>query len=127
MLGIKSSYEKYHNVIIPNKIINSIIKYSNKYFYYRKEPDRSIDILDEVCSFVTSRISNKQKSNNMLHEEQKKIRLQINDNLINNRYNDAIKCRRKERSIESLIDKNEMFYYLRKRNILFPKKIYVLL
>ena len=109
LYGIKPSYEKYHNVTISKEIIKSIIKYSKKYFYYKKEPDRSIDILDEVCSFTTSKLSDKQKSNNSLKLKKNKIRLEINKNLNNNRYNAAIKCRKKERYIESLIDSNEIY------------------
>lgn len=52
LLKIKPIYEKFHNVIISDKIIEKIVELSNKYIYDRNEPDRSIDVLDEVCAKV---------------------------------------------------------------------------
>lgn len=56
---IKDGYEKYHNVSINSSLINDIVILSDKYIYDRKRPDRAIDILDEVCSKVGTRKSNK--------------------------------------------------------------------
>lgn len=47
---IKPLYEKYHNIRISNDLINEIVDLSEKYLSNRFEPDRSIDILDEVCA-----------------------------------------------------------------------------
>ena len=47
---IKSDYEKFHNVRIPNEILKQIPILSKKYIFGRSEPDKSIDILDEVCA-----------------------------------------------------------------------------
>ena len=53
LMKTKRTYEDYHNVIISEKMIDNIINLSSKYIYDRKEPDRSIDILDEVSSRVS--------------------------------------------------------------------------
>lgn len=50
LIKAKSNYEKYHNVSISNDMLNLIIKLSNKYIKDRKNPDKSLDILDEVCA-----------------------------------------------------------------------------
>lgn len=55
LMNIKPTYENYHNVRISEDIIDNIIKLSSKYIYDRKEPDKSIDILDEVSSRVNVR------------------------------------------------------------------------
>ena len=47
---IKKNYENYHNVKIPENILDLTIKLSNKYITERKNPDKSIDILDEICA-----------------------------------------------------------------------------
>ena len=47
-------YEKYHNVKISNDIVEKIVYYCEKYIYDRKFPDKAIDILDEVCSKVST-------------------------------------------------------------------------
>lgn len=62
LLTLKEIYENYHNVIISENIINKIIELSNKYIYDRYEPDKSIDILDEVCTKVSlKKITNEEK------------------------------------------------------------------
>ena len=53
LMKTKKTYEDYHNVIISEKIIDYIINLTSKYIYDRKEPDRSIDIIDEVSSLVS--------------------------------------------------------------------------
>ena len=52
LLNLKPIYEKYHNVIIKEEIIDNIITLTEKYIYNRYRPDKEIDILDEVCSKV---------------------------------------------------------------------------
>lgn len=47
---IKKDYEKFHNVIISDKILEKTINLANKYIIDRNEPDKSIDILDEICA-----------------------------------------------------------------------------
>ena len=46
----KSLYENYHNIKISDDLIKEIAILSKKYLTNRFEPDRSIDILDEVCA-----------------------------------------------------------------------------
>ena len=48
--GIKPLYEKYHGISISDELLKDIALLSEKYLNNRFEPDRSIDILDEVCA-----------------------------------------------------------------------------
>ncbi len=48
--GIKTDYEKYHDVKFDEKSIKSIIKLSNRYLYDRHFPDVAIDVLDETAT-----------------------------------------------------------------------------
>ena len=52
LMKIKNIYERYHNVIIDNDMIDYIINLSEKYIFDRNRPDKEIDILDEVASRV---------------------------------------------------------------------------
>ena len=52
---LKPIYEKYHKVKIDDSIVEKIIELSNKYIYDRHQPDKAIDVLDEVCSKVSLR------------------------------------------------------------------------
>ena len=49
LTSLKPIYESFHGVKIPNDIIGYIVEQSDKYIKNRKNPDKSIDILDEVC------------------------------------------------------------------------------
>ena len=61
LLNLKHIYEKYHKVNISENIIDKILFYSKKYIKDRNEPDKSIDILDEVCSKVSLKENKKEK------------------------------------------------------------------
>ena len=56
---IKGLYENFHSVKISDKILESIVSLSEEYIYYRNQPDKSIDILDEVCSRTSLKESKK--------------------------------------------------------------------
>ena len=48
--GIRPKYEKYHNIKIPDKVIDLAVKYSIRYVNNRCLPDKAIDLIDEACS-----------------------------------------------------------------------------
>ena len=74
LMGLKEIYESYHGVIIEEKIIDEIIKLSNRYIYDRYEPDKSIDILDEVSSRVSLREIKEEKDLMLINKEISKVR-----------------------------------------------------
>ena len=65
LLKVKSEYERHHNVIINDNIIDKIIELTNKYITNKKNPDKAIDFLDSVCSKV--------KTNNNYNFEKRKL------------------------------------------------------
>ena len=74
LLETKSLYEKYHNIKISDNLIKEIVELSDKYLTNRYEPDRSIDILDEVCAKVSIKESNEGKEKKSLEEKLKNIK-----------------------------------------------------
>ena len=89
---LKPIYEKYHNVVIEDDIINKIITLSERYIYGRFRPDKEIDILDEACSKACIRKSDdttKQYIN--LKELRNKKELYIKENNIKKAYEYKIK------------------------------------
>ena len=50
--GIKSYYESYHKVTIPDHVITNLVKMAERYIHDRFFPDKAIDILDEACSKI---------------------------------------------------------------------------
>ena len=50
LMGIKKYYEGYHNVTIPDNIISTIVRLSERYVNDRFLPDKAIDLMDEACA-----------------------------------------------------------------------------
>ena len=50
LLGVKSYYEGYHGVKVPDSIIDKAVKLSERYVTDRFLPDKAIDLLDEACA-----------------------------------------------------------------------------
>lgn len=48
--GLKKSYEDFYKLHISNKNLEDIVKISNEYINNNCNPDKSIDLLDSVCS-----------------------------------------------------------------------------
>jgi len=66
---LKPVYESFHHVLISDEMIDYIVSMSEKYIYDRFEPDKSIDILDEVCSKVYLMETKDMKKLNTLKRE----------------------------------------------------------
>jgi len=107
LFKLRPIYESFHNVFIPDDIINNIVELSDKYIYNRKQPDKSIDILDEVSSKVS--ISKEKRINhlNVLKEELNCVIEQKNKAIIEQNFIEASQLRKKEYTIESKITKLE--------------------
>lgn len=50
--GLKTSYELHHHVTITEENINDIVNLANNYLFKKKNPDKTIDLLDSVCAHV---------------------------------------------------------------------------
>jgi len=89
LLKLKPIYEKYHNVSIDHKIIDSIIELSEKYVYDRNQPDKSIDILDEVCAKASLKESKELLEYNRLAKDLQEILKKKNKAVRENNFKDA--------------------------------------
>ena len=105
---LKSIYEDYHNVIINDDVLKLIITLSNKYLYNRKQPDKSIDVLDEVCSKVSILEDKMTKKNIYYKNLLKTIKDLKNEAIINNKFNEAVYLREEELKLESCINKMDV-------------------
>ena len=50
LMGIKDYYERFHKVSIPDEVIESAVKLSERYITDRFLPDKAIDVIDEAGS-----------------------------------------------------------------------------
>ena len=105
---LKPIYEDYHNVIINDDVLKLIITLSNKYLYNRKQPDKSIDVLDEVCSKVSILEDKMTKKNIYYKNLLKTIKDLKNEAIINNKFNEAVYLREEELKLESCINKMDV-------------------
>ena len=53
LMGLRNVYEKYHGVILKKSILKRIINLSYSSVFNGRQPDKAIDLLDEVCAYVT--------------------------------------------------------------------------
>ena len=53
LLGVKSYYEGFHNVVIPESIVKKAVILSERYVTDRYLPDKAIDLLDEACALTS--------------------------------------------------------------------------
>ena len=108
LMKLRPVYEKFHLVKIPESIIDLIIELSDKYIYDRNEPDRSIDVLDEVCAKVRLKESKELKEYNKLNSELKQILFSKNGAIVDGKYQDATKYKEIENKLMNKINTLEI-------------------
>ena len=108
LLKLRDTYSNYHKTIIEDDILDLIINLSNKYITNRYQPDKAIDILDEVCAHTSLIESEKTKKFNKLNKELKTILDLKKSYLLNKDFNNAISIKSKENKLMSKINKLEL-------------------
>lgn len=73
LVNSKKYYEKFHNVHITNKQLETIIDLSNKYIKDRYNPDKSLDMLDKICSKIKLQHIETDTINNLNELKEQKI------------------------------------------------------
>lgn len=61
--GLRSKFEEHHNVKYSNAITKLIVDLSHKHITDRKNPDKSIDVMDEVGAMIRIMPENKRHTN----------------------------------------------------------------
>ena len=113
---IKPIYEKYHKVSVSDDIIELITNLSEKYVYDRYEPDKSIDILDEVCSYVSLKETRTLKKYNQMNKELEKIINNKKESIIKNDFKKAAVYKTEENKLMNEINNLELTFYNKKIN-----------
>lgn len=111
LMKLKGVYEKFHLVRLDEDIIDLIIDLSEKYVYDRNEPDRSIDILDEVCSKVNLTESKSLKKYNELNRQLKEILYNKNQAILSGEFDKASSFKDKENNLMNDINNLEINLY----------------
>ncbi len=118
LMKIKNIYERYHNVIIDNDMIDYIINLSEKYIFDRNRPDKEIDILDEVASRVGLRGCTSDNEIRDIKREICKLNKDKNSFIIDNNIDKAYSLRKKETELMSRLNDIELLSKNNKNKIL---------
>ena len=108
LTNLKPIYEKYHNVIVPDSVIDSIVTLSEKYIFDRNRPDKEIDILDEVCSMVSMKDNKDIIKKKNLKKEIERLGEEKNSYIIDNNIDKAYDIRKKETELLSILNELEL-------------------
>ncbi len=89
LFGLKEAYENHHNLTITKENIEDIVMMAHKYIYKKKNPDKTIDLLDSICAHVKRTKTNKIKQNT-LEKELKDLNKQKESYVKENNYAQAL-------------------------------------
>lgn len=102
---LKSIYEEYHHVIITDEVIDKLVDLTDKYIIDKRNPDKSLDILDIVCAKVSLKKNNNLIRLSKLEEELNKVKNEKNSLIMKHHYKEATIIRDNEMEIETKLNK----------------------
>src|SRR5574344_85783 len=108
LMGLKPVYESFHSVSISSNIINLIIDLSEKYIHNRNQPDKAIDIMDEVCAYVSLKENKSVKKYNGLNKELQSVKTLKDKCITENDFKTTLLYREQETSITDKINNLEL-------------------
>lgn len=111
LMKLKDIYEKYHFVQIDEEMIDLIIDLSGKYIYDRNEPDRSIDVLDEVCAKVSLKENRDIKKYNQLKKRVETLIMDKNNAVIRHDFEMASSLKEEENKLIDEMNRLELKLY----------------
>lgn len=121
---LKSVYENYHHVNISDSLLDLIIELSNKYIHNYKNPDKTIDILDEVCAHANVKENPKLIEYDELAKELANIIDEKNNKIMSNDFKEAYRLKQKENDIVTRINNLEFCLATNHYNKVTKKDIY---
>ena len=116
LMKLKPIYENYHHVIINESIIDKIIDLSERYVRDRNQPDKSIDILDEVCAKASLKESSELTLYNKLNKDLQALIKSKNDAVSNSDFKKATSYKKSEFGLMDKINSLELSLCNKKKN-----------
>jgi ATP-dependent Clp protease ATP-binding subunit ClpC len=102
--GIKSAYEKHHNLSISDEAIDAAVSLSTRYVTDRFLPDKAIDLIDEGSSRVRMYRAPQPTDAQEVYEDLRRLRNERNEALDDGRYEDATSIREQEETLQRKLD-----------------------
>lgn len=116
---LKPLYEAYHSVEISDEMIELIVDLSNTYIYEYYQPDKAIDILDEVCTKASLMQSKKDVQLYKLNQTLQKTIADKKKAIVKQDFKKASKLKMVEKELDSKKNQLELELMGKRR----PKKI----
>jgi len=108
LVKLRPLYEKYHKVKVSDSILNSIILLTDKYMHNRRQPDKAIDVLDEVCAKVALGEDKNHKMLQLYNEKLSEIVNLKNKAIMAQDFEKATHFKSAEKDVTSEINKIEL-------------------
>jgi len=103
IIGLKESFEDYHNLIISEEACVEAVKLSKRYITDRFLPDKAIDLIDEACSLKSMQYNFNEDEINKAKKEISELNKKIEDTVIRQEYNKASDLKAKKSKIEEKV------------------------
>ena len=87
--GLRENYQKHHNVLISDDILENAVYLADRYIKDRFMPDKAIDVLDEASALVRVRVGNSNISIANMADEIDNLESKINNASQNEEYKEA--------------------------------------
>ena len=121
--GLKSKYEKHHNVEITDEVITQCVKLADRYIYDRYMPDKAIDLLDEAASKIRMKKNIIPNDIKKIEEEIEKLNKEKEEAITRQNFELAARFRDEEIERKNLLVKEKERW--RNRNIKIKAKMTV--
>lgn len=108
LLSLRPLYEEYHNVKISDEVLRYIIELTDRYICNQKNPDKSIDIMDEVCAKASLNITDDEKKIRDLNKKLKATVKLKNQAVLNNDFKKATDLKIKQNKLEDKINQSDL-------------------
>lgn len=108
LMSLRDIYSTYHHVKISDEVLEYIVKLTDRYICNQKNPDKSIDILDEVCAKASLNVSKKEREVNGLSKRLKCVLKEKNEAVIHQNFKRAAELKNEQCSLEDLINRKSL-------------------
>ncbi len=106
--GLKELYASFHHVKVDDEVLKYIVRTTNDYIYERMQPDKAIDVLDEVCARVQLKKETGQEEILSLHRQLDILRKSKNDAIVHSLFKEASLLKEQEKELVSKLNLLEL-------------------
>ena len=105
--GVRPHYEAFHNVIIPDSVLEDAVQMSTRYIHQRFLPDKAIDLIDEAAAKVNLHNESLLKLDE-LKRQLTAVTQRKEEAASQSDFETVAKCRTEELQLEAEIEKTQV-------------------